>query len=349
MTCLAISPRILAAVTAIAATLLLVVGTPTQPARGQQAGERPPLLLEPKPEPLKTRQTIRVAFLKTSFVAPLLYVPEILQSMNIDFRGIELQRYADTRTSISTKEADVGLTGGTLLVQALANGNDDIVALMGVAGEIIYPVVRNGVKVEKWEDLKGKKIAAGVGGNVWTQWVAKLVEVGLPYGELQVIGIQGGGQNYTIALRRGDVDVGILWSPFDAMPVLDGYAYWSKDLEFGLSQQIGGEQGIWMTHKDLLAAKRQLIERFLWAYKAAEARVVKSESNKAEAILQFTGIAPEVAKEVAKLTSFGEDVTVAKLQAMAKLMADQGIVRKDVSDVVGAHLDRELAAKVVGR
>ena len=319
------------------------------PTLAQQGGQQPQVKLVPKPAPLSTRETIKVAFLKTGFVAPLLYVPEILQSMNVEFVGIEMQRYADTRTAISTKEADVGQTGATLLVQALATGNDTIMALMGVASEIIYPVVRNGVKVEKWDDLKGKKIAAAIGGNVWTEWVAKLVEVGLPYGELQVVGIQGGGQNYTIALRRGDIEVAILWSPFNAMPVVEGYAYWPKELEFGVSQKIGGEQGIWMTHKDLLASKRPLLERFLWAYKAAEQRVSKTEASKAEAIQQWTGIAPEIAKEVAKLTTYGEDVTVGKLQAMAKLMADQGIVRKDVSDVIGKHFDRELVAKITAQ
>ncbi len=319
------------------------------PALAQQGSQQPQVKLAPKPAPLSTRETIKVAFLKTGFVAPLLYVPEILQSMNIEFVGIEMQRYADTRTAISTKEADVGQTGATLLVQALASGNDTIMALMGVASEIIYPVVRNDVKVEKWDDLKGKKIAAAIGGNVWTEWVAKLVEVGLPYGELQVVGIQGGGQNYTIALRRGDIEVAILWSPFNAMPVVEGYAYWPKELEFGVSQKIGGEQGIWITHKELLASKRPLLERFLWAYKAAEQRVAQSEASKAEAIQQWTGIAPEIAKEVAKLTTYGEDVTVAKLQAMAKLMADQGIVRKDVSDVIGKHFDRELVAKITAQ
>jgi ABC-type nitrate/sulfonate/bicarbonate transport system substrate-binding protein len=334
------------AAAALMSGMLLVMPGSIHPAMAQQGGQPRQVKLAPKPAPLSTRETIKVAFLKTGFVAPLLYVPEILQSMNVELVPIEMQRYADTRTAISTKEADVGQTGATLLVQALASGNDTIMALMGVASEIIYPVVRNDVKVEKWDDLKGKKIAAAIGGNVWTEWVAKLVEVGLPYGELQVVGIQGGGQNFTIALRRGDVDVAILWSPFNSMPVVEGYAYWPKQLEFGVSQKIGGEQGIWMTHKDLLASKRPLLERFLWAYKAAEQRVAKSEASKAEAIQQWTGIAPEVAREVAKLTTYGEDVTAQKLEAMAKLMADQGIVRKDVSDVIAKHLDRELVGRI---
>ena len=307
------------------------------------------LALGPKPEPLKEKTEIKVAFGKFGFVAPLLYVPEILKSMNIEYKGIEFQRYADTRSAISSKAADVGLTGGTLLVQALSTGNENLIALMGVAGETIYPVVRNGVKVEKWDDLKGKHIGAGVGGNVWTQWVAKVIKVGLPYGDLKVTGIQGGGQNYNIALKRGDIDVAILWSPFNTMPVVDGYAYWAKGLEFGLSQPVGGEQGIWMSHKDVLAEKKALIERFLWAYKAAEQRINKDNATKAEAIHRFTGIKMEVAKELAKLTTFGQDVTVDKLKAMAKLMADQGIVKKDVSAMIPAHFDTEFAKKAIGK
>lgn len=302
--------------------------------------------MSPKPAPLAEKQTLKVAFLKTGFVSPLLHVPELLKELNIEYSGIEFQRYADTRSAITTKEADIGLTGGTLLIQALASGNEDLIALMGVAGEDIYPVVRDGVKVEKWEDLIGLKIGAGVGGNVWTQWVAKIIEVGLPYNKLNVTGIQGGGQNYNIALRRGDIDVAILWSPFNTMPVVDGYAYWPKALEFGMSQPVGGEQGIWMVQKDLLVQKKELIERFLWAYKAAEEKVKASNATKAAAIQNFTGVKPEVAKALAEVTHFGADATPTKLKAMAKLMADQGIVKKDVSDMIDAHFDTTLADKL---
>ncbi|MFG1357963.1 ABC transporter substrate-binding protein [Xanthobacter pseudotagetidis] len=304
--------------------------------------------LGPKPSPLEKPATITVAYGKFSFAAPLLYVPEILKEMNIEMKGVEFQRYADTRTAISSKQADIGMTGGTLLVQALAGGNEDLIALMGVAGEKIYPVVRDGVKIESWSDLKGKKIAAAVGGNVWTQWVAKLVEEKIPYGDLQVSGIQGGGQNFNIALKRGDIDVAILWSPFNAMPIVEGYAYWPKALEFGMSQPVGGEQGIWTVHKDVLKEKRDLIERFLWAYKAAEARVAKDEATKAEAIEKFTGVKPEVAKAVAELTVYGAQATPKSLEAMAKLMAQQGIVNKDVSAMIPAHFDTSLAAKASG-
>jgi len=302
--------------------------------------------LLPRPEPLKTKETIRVAFGKFGFAAPLLYVPELLKKMNIEYVGIEFQRFADTRTSILTKEADVGLTGGTLLVQSLASGNSNLIALMGVAGETLYPVVRNGVTVEKWADLKGKKIAAAVGGNTWTQWVAKLVEEGIPYGDLEVVGVQGGGQNYNLSLRRGDIDVAIVWSPFNSMPIVDGYGYWPKALEYGMAQSVGGEQGIWMTHKDNMSSKKELLERFLWAYKTAEMKINQSEASKAEAIQQFTGIAPDVAKQAAVLTHFGEDVTVAKLKSMAKLMATQGIVRKDVSDEIDSSFDRTMVRAI---
>ncbi|QRG06060.1 ABC transporter substrate-binding protein [Xanthobacter dioxanivorans] len=306
------------------------------------------LALEPRPAPLKEPATITVAFGKFSFAAPLLYVPEILKEMNIEMKGVEFQRYADTRTAIATKQADIGMTGGTLLVQSLAGGNTDLIALMGVAGEKIYPVVREGVKIDTWADLKGKKIAAAVGGNVWTQWVAKLVEEKIAYGDLQVSGIQGGGQNFNIALKRGDIDVAILWSPFNAMPIVEGYAYWPKALEFGMSQPVGGEQGIWTTHKDVLKEKRDLIERFLWAYKAAEARIAKSEATKADAIEKFTGVKPEVAKAVAELTVYGAQATPASLEAMAKLMAQQGIVNKDVSAMIPGAFDTSLAKKVSG-
>lgn len=128
------------------------------------------------PEPLAEKQTIKVAYGKFGFVSPLAGIQSYLDQMNIAYEGVEFQRYADTRTAISSKEVDIGLTGGALLVSALDSGNTSLVALSGVAGETIYPVVRNGVEVNDWQELVGLKIGAGVGGNVWLQWAAKLIE-----------------------------------------------------------------------------------------------------------------------------------------------------------------------------
>ena len=76
-------------------------------------------------------------------------------------------------------------------------------------------VIRKGVTVQKWSDLSGKRVGIAPGSTVWFQFAAMLDEVGVPYNSLIPVNIQGGGTSFHIALRRGDIDVAIIWEPFE--------------------------------------------------------------------------------------------------------------------------------------
>lgn len=303
--------------------------------------------LSDKPAPMPQRETLTVAVQeRAGFMAPLQHVTEILDSMNITYKPVTFQRYADSRSAILSHAVDVGATGAPLIIQNVANGGDTLVALRGVAGFKMYPVVRPGVVVEKWEDLKGKKVGVAVGGNVWTAFVAKLAEEKIAYTDLKAIGIQGSGQNFNLALQRGDIDVSICWSPFVEQAVVQGIGTAPMGLEFGYTQSVGPEQGMWVTTKQNLAAKRELLRRFLWAYAKAEQTMNASPKAKLDTLVQFTGLEAPVAAKTAEWIEYGSSITHAQMEAMAKMMAELGIVNKDVSAQMKGHYDMALANEV---
>jgi sulfonate transport system substrate-binding protein len=329
-------PRFLPMLLAAAVAALLLPGVATA--------------LAPKPAPLAQRETITVAVQeKAGFMAPLFLVPELLDSMNIAYKAVNFQRYPDSRSAILSEAVDVGATGAPHVIQDLANGGETLVALQGVAGIQLYPAVRPGVKIEKWADLKGKKVGVGVGGNVWTAFVAKLNEEKIAYTDIKAIGIQGSGQNFNVALQRGDIDVSICWSPFVEQAVVQGIGYAPKELEFGYTQPTGPEQGMWVTTRRNLAAKRELLTRFLWAFAAAEERLNGSKELKVDVLTQFTGLEPAVAAKTAEWIDYGNNITVQQMEIMARLMAELGIVPKDVSDKVKGHYDLTLYNQVTGK
>lgn len=310
----------------------------------------PAWALSPQPQPLPQRTEIKVGVQeRAGYMSPLLHVGPILAAMNIDYKEVQFQRYPDSRAAILTQAIDVGCTGAAHVIQDLANGGNRLIALRGVAAMEMYPIVRNGLKIEKWEDLKGKRVGVGVGGNMWTMFVSKLNEVGIKYTEIEAIGIQGSGRNFNLALQRGDIDVSIGWSPFNEMAVVEGVGQAAKALEYGNSQALGSEQGMWVTTRDTLDTKRELVKRFLWAYAKAEEITNSSTEKKIDTLLQYTQQSPAVAVKTSEWMSLTSAISPDQMVKMAKLLFDLGVVKSDVSATVAKHYDAALANEVAGK
>jgi ABC-type nitrate/sulfonate/bicarbonate transport system substrate-binding protein len=207
----------------------------------------------------------------------------------------------------------------------------------------LYPDVRNGVTLNSWQDLKGKKVAVGVGGAVWTTFVSKLREAGVDYNDLKAVGIQGSGRNFILALQRGDVDVSISWSPFTEASAVEKAGSIAENLEFGSTQELGSDQGMWTTTRSELASHRDVIERFLWAYAKAEEITNLDGATKLKTIEEFSGQSPEVAALTAKWTRFGSATSLEQMQKMSKLLFELGLIPSDVTDKIKGHYDTSIA------
>jgi sulfonate transport system substrate-binding protein len=205
------------------------------------------------------------------------------------------------------------------------------------------------VKFDSWGDLKGKKIAIAPGSAVWFQFAATLVENGIPYNSFEAVNIQGGGANFDQALKKGEVDGLVTWEPFESIPVMDGYGFFAKGLEYGSSKAVGAELGMFMTTKQAIDGKRAALERFVWVYLAKEEELGKSPAAFAGAYAQLTGMAPEVAAQAAKIIKLGEVISPDQIKRQAKGFAELGVIQKDVSEEIDAHWDGSFVDKALGK
>src|ERR1700676_3933225 len=98
-------------------------------------------------------------------------------------------------------------------------------------------------------------ISLAPGSAVWFQFAATLVEKGIPYSSFEAVNIQGGGANFDQALKKGDVDGLVTWEPFESIPVMDGYGFFAKGLEYGSSKAVGAELGMFMASKQAVDGK----------------------------------------------------------------------------------------------
>ena len=303
----------------------------------------------PEPAALAQPVELTVGYVKVGHLAPIILVADELKKLGVNLKLVEFVRYADARTALLAGSLDAASVGPADLAISLAQGSTNVVGLMGVGSSPKYIIGRNGVKFESWADLKGKKIAIAPGSAVWFQFAATLVENGIPYNSFEAVNIQGGGANFDQALKKGDVDGLVTWEPFESIPVMDGYGFFAKGLEYGSSKAVGAELGMFMTTRQAVDGKRAALERFVWVYLAKEEELGKSPAAFASAYAQLTGMAPDVAAQAAKIIKLGEVISPDQIKRQAKGFADLGVIQKDVSEEIDAHWDGSFVDKALGK
>jgi sulfonate transport system substrate-binding protein len=266
--------------------------------------------------------------------------------MNIEVKRAEFVRYADARTALLSNSVDVSAVGPGDLAIVAAQGSKNLIGLTGVGSSPKYLVVRKGVKIDDWADIAGKKIAIAPGSAVWFQWAMTLIEKNIPYNSFTPVNVQGGGTAFVQAMKRGDIDAMVLWEPFESQAVAEGDAVFAQKLEYSQSRAVGAELGLLAASGEAMAQKKELVRRFLWAYLKSEETLAKSKDAFADAYSKYTGLAPNVTKESAKIIKLGGVLNKEQVSRLAEAAFKQGIVQKDVAREAAALYDDSMANEI---
>jgi sulfonate transport system substrate-binding protein len=308
------------------------------------------LAITPMPSPMPTKEVITIGYVKVGQVSPLHLVEEELKKMNIEVKRVEFVRYADARTALISNSVDVSVVGPADLAIAASQGTKNIIGLSGVGTSPKYLVVRKGVTINTWDDIKGKKIAVAPGSAVWFAWAMTLVENNIPYNSFQAINIQGGGTAFVQALKRGDIDAMLSWEPFESQVVAEGAAYFATKLtDYSKSKAVGAELGLLAASGESYAKRREVIKRFMWAYLNAEAKLAADSNAFINAYSQYTGLPLEITRESHKLIKLGGILDRDQVARLAEASFKQGVIKTDVTRQAAELYDDSLAKEIRGR
>lgn len=299
------------------------------PAHAQPAALNPPVKLT-------------VGQVKVPHVAPFHFLPAECAKLGVELEMVNFVRYADVRTALASGSIEVGAIGPADVPIAVSQGLRGIVGLFGVGTSAKHPIVRNGVALDSWQDLIGKKVGIAPGSAVWFQFAATLVEANVPYNRLNVVNIQGGGQPFVQALQRADIDLFIGWEPFESMAIAQGLAFRQTKLDYSKSRAVGAELGMVGATRAAIDAKREALRRFTWAYLKVQSEISSSKEKLAEAIAAWTGLPADVAKNVAADMTLGQFLTLQQIQAQAKTFHELGVIQRDVSAEMGQFFDTSI-------
>ncbi|WP_291297443.1 ABC transporter substrate-binding protein [Elioraea sp.] len=298
------------------------------------------------PAPLNPPVKLTVGAVKVPHVAPFSRVADLVRPLGVEVEMVNFVRYADVRTALASGSIEVGSIGPADVPIAVSQNLRGIVGLFGVGVSPKNPIVRNGVALNTWEDLYGKRVAIAPGSGVWFQFAAAVTEAGINYGRLNIVNIQGGGQPFVQAMQRGDIDLFIGWEPFESMAIAQGVAFRQTALDYSKSKAVGAELGMVGATRAAVDNKREAVRRLVFAYLQAQNEVSASKEALGAAISAWTGLDAAVARNVANDLTLEQSLTLAQIQAQAREFHRLGVLQRDVSGEMGQFFEESIIRSV---
>jgi sulfonate transport system substrate-binding protein len=292
---------------------------------------------------------VRVAWFRVGHTAPLYVLSRFAEKRGVKVNLIEFKRYADARTAVASGDLDLAAVGPQDVAFAVAAGSRDVIGVAGLAALGDCLVIRKGVDVKSWSDFKGLRVAVGAGSIAWTKFVAALVESDVPYADVKIANIAGGGANYIGAMQRGDVDGFVVWQPFCAEAVAKDIGYYPP-IDINATKTIGGINSIIVANKKFLTERSDTAQKLIDAYVEALDWVRSNPREWASDYAAYSGTDSNVATLALNGIHLDYNMPETKIKQLTTFLFDKGVLKADVAnDLFPTYFDYRLLAEATGK
>jgi sulfonate transport system substrate-binding protein len=290
--------------------------------------------------PLPASVKARLGMLNVPALSPLWLLPEYAAKYNVQVETVMFQRFADARTALAAGDLDITAFGPQDITLAVAQGARSLVGVAGVGSGNDCLVVRKGEDVKDWKALPGKKIGVGAGSISWLKFAASVQEHGVDYGALKITNIVGGGANYLKALQGKDIDLAVVWQPFCAQGIVDGYAQYPT-IDHNTSRTVGGLISVLAVNRAFMDKQHDAVQRLVVAYVDVLKFAQANPQRWSKIYAEKAGLPDAVAAESIRITKL--DAT------LPKFLSDNGVITRDVSGDIAQHYTYEFLSKATGK
>jgi ABC-type nitrate/sulfonate/bicarbonate transport system substrate-binding protein len=254
----------------------------------------------------------------------------------------EMQRY------VQTGAAHVGSLGYATPA-IMAEQNVTTVKIIGgvyLGGQNL--VVRKGVDIKSWKDLEGKKIGRPPGTYAAILFTLAAESNNVDLTKVNVINTTAAGTAELQALRNGDLDGLVMFSPVPDRAVVDGYAYYPPCCDISSTAKFGGRNQILGANTEFLKDRR-LVVNFLKAFAESQDFFHRNPDKAIEVISQYTGVSKDVVAEARKHATLDIRVDIPTAVAVAKEGPKFGFTKADMSGAAPGYFDLSYLSEATGK
>ena len=224
--------------------------------------------------------------------------------------------------------------------------NVKIVAVEQLGGQNL--IMRKGVELNSWKDLEGKRLGRPPGSYVAILFTLAAKENGVDLSRVSLLNTTSAGPAELQALKSGDLDGLVLWSPVIDRAVVEGYAYYPACCDIGQTEKYGGGNQILAANTDFLK-DRETAVKFLKAYADSLEFYVKNPEKAVRLITEYTGVSKEVIAEAWKHGIWDVRADVRTMINVASQGPVFGFSKSDVSAKVPNYVDMSYLSAATGK
>ena len=298
----------------------------------------------PLQQPVKLKQ----GMLNVPALSPLWLLPEEAAKYNIQIETVMFQRFADLRTALASGDLDVGPFGPQDISLAASQGVKSLVGVAGVGSGNDCLIVRKGEDIRAWPELLGKGIGVGAGSISWLKFTASVTENGVDYRKLKIVNIMGGGANYLKALQAREIDMAVVWHPFCAQAIVDGYGAYPT-LDHNRSKTVGGLISVLAVNRPFMEKNRDTVQKLVSSYVNVLELARKDTGRWAKIYAEKAGLPEPVAAESIRTTKLDPTLPLESIKRISKFLSDNGVITRDVSGEIAQYYTYDFLAKATGK
>jgi ABC-type nitrate/sulfonate/bicarbonate transport system substrate-binding protein len=289
------------------------------------------------------------ATLSRSLSAPFLWgFNTIGEKYGMHVQVLDAITNADQQRNIQTGSVEVGSVGyQSAAVMAEQNiGNVKIIAGMYVGGQNL--IMRKGVELKSWKDIEGKKIGRPPGSYAGVLFTLAAQINGVDLSKINLINITPAGAPELQALKSGDLDGFVLWSPTVDRAVVEGYGYYPPCCDIGATKQFGAGNQLLAANADFLKDRQQAVT-FLKAYVEAMDYYRNNSEKTLALVAQYTGGTQAILSEAMRHSQWTYRVDIENAVNVAKQGPKFGFTKTDTSAKVPSYFDLSYLAEATGQ
>ena len=298
--------------------------------------------------PLKQPVKLKQGMLNVPALSPLWLLPEEAAKYNIQIETVMFQRFADARTALVSGDIQLTAFGPQDISLALGQGAKTLVGVAGVGSGNDCLIVRKGEDLKNWKSIADKRIGVGAGSISWLKFAASVQENGLQYGKLKIVNIVGGGANYLKALQGKEIDVAVVWQPFCAQAIVDGFGVYPT-IDHNRSKTVGGLISVLAVNQPFMEKNRDAVQRVVIAYLDVLEIAKRDTARWAKIYAEKAGLPENVAAESIRITRLDATLPLESIKRISKFLSDNGVITRDVSGEVSQYYTYDFLAKATGR
>lgn len=301
-------------------------------------------LRTPLPQPVKIKQ----GMLNVPALSPLWLLPEQAAKYNIEIESVMFQRFADARTALVSGDIQLTAFGPQDISLAVGQGAKTLVGLAGVGSGNDCLVVRKGEDITDWKSVADKRIGIGAGSISWLKFAASVQENGLQYNKLKIVNIVGGGSNYLRALQSKEIDLAVVWQPFCAQAIVEGFGAYPS-LDHNRSKTVGGLIAVLAVNRPFMEKNPDAVQRLIVSYLDVLDLARKDSTRWARIYAEKAGLPENVAAESIRTTQLDPTLPLESIKRISKFLSDNGVITRDVSGEIADHYTYDFLAKATGK